>query len=468
MHIDNRASTYADLCRSFRWQVPEHFNIGVDVCGRWAGERSRFALYYEDASGFTSAHTFWDIQRAANRLANVLAALGTLAGDRVAILLPQCPEAATAHVAIYQMGALSVPLSRRCGPNALAYRLAHAGAHVAIVDAAGLPSLLSLRDRLPQLRHVIAVGGSVGDGVKRWAEVLEHASPRFTPVRTAAEDSAMIVYADTTSDRQPEGVLLAHRTLLGKLSGFVCAHDFFPQPRDMFWSPADWASSSGLWGALLPTWHFGMPLLAYNGPVDAGKALALIEKYGVRNALLGPTTLQAMMTDVAEPATTYDLDLRTLTSAGGPLADALVHWAEEKLNVRIGETLGRTGLNGIAGHCATRWPAKPGAIGRAFPGHRVAVVDHQGNVLPPGELGLVAVHRRCNGEDDPVMMLGCWRSPAATAAQFVGDDWGLTGDLGRMDDDGYLWCQEPAGDVFNIDDAESDRIQGQAGPDDGR
>lgn len=206
--------------------MPEKFNIALDVCGRWAAERSRFALYYEDESGFTSAHTFWDIQRQANRLANVLAALGTLAGDRVAILLPQCPETAIAHVAIYQMGALAVPLSHLFGPDALEYRLGDSAAHVAIVDDSSLPKLLALRDRLPQLRHVIGVGAALGNGVKAWAEVLEHASPRYTPALTAADDAAMIICTSGTTGK-PKGALMAHRTLLGNLSGYVCSHDFF-------------------------------------------------------------------------------------------------------------------------------------------------------------------------------------------------------------------------------------------------
>jgi hypothetical protein len=183
MFIDRQASSYDALCRSFRWQLPERFNIGVDLCGRWAEDRSRFALYYEDESGFSSAHTFWDIQRQANRLSNVLAALGTLPGDRVALILPQCPEAAIAHVAIYQMGALAVPLSPLCTPDALAYRLGDAGAHLAIVDATTLPTLRQLRDKLPQLQHLLGVGAVAGQDLKRWEEVLEHASPRYTPQR---------------------------------------------------------------------------------------------------------------------------------------------------------------------------------------------------------------------------------------------------------------------------------------------
>jgi acetyl-CoA synthetase len=448
MEINSLLGGYAALAENFRWQVPEKFNIAVDVCGRWAAERSRFALYYEDESGFTSAHTFWDIQRQANRLANVLAALGTLAGDRVAILLPQCPETAIAHVAIYQMGALAVPLSHLFGPDALEYRLGDSGAHVAIVDDSSLPKLLALRDRLPQLRHVIGVGAALGKGVKAWAEVLEHASPRYTPALTAADDAAMIIYTSGTTGK-PKGALMAHRTLLGNLSGYVCSHDFFPQAGDMFWSPADWAWTGGLWDVLLPTWHFGMPLLAYKGRFDPGKAFSLIEKYGIRNSFLFPTALKMMMKAVPDPRAQYDLDLRSIMSAGEPVGEAVFHWAQEKLGVTINEMFGQTEMNYVVGNCASRWPAKPGAMGRAYPGHRVAVVDAQGKVLPAGELGEVAVHRLCNGEPDPVIMLGYWQNPPATADKFVGDGWGLTGDLAKIDADGDLWYQGRADDVFN-------------------
>jgi len=441
------AHDYDELSTDFRWQVPERFNIGVDVCGRWAEERSRFALYYEDEHGFTSAHTFWDIQRAANRLSNVLAALGTLRGDRVAIMLPQCPETGISHVAIYQMGAVAVPLSHLFGPDALEYRLGHAGAHVAIVDETTLPKLMEVRDRLPALKHVIGIGAAQGHGVKRWAEVLEYASPRYLPADTAADDPAMIIYTSGTTG-QPKGALMAQRTLLGNLPGYVCSHDFFPQCRDLFWSPADWAWTGGLWDVLLPTWHFGQPLLAYKGRFDAEKAFALIEKYGVRNTFLFPTALKMMMKAVPDPKAKYDLDLRTIMSAGEPVGEAVFHWAQEKLGVTINEMFGQTEMNYVVGNCAAKWPAKPGAMGRPYPGHRVAVIDAEGHVLAPGEVGEVAVHRSCNGQNDPVIMLEYWKNPAATAEKFIADGWGLTGDLARMDEEGYLWYQGRADDVF--------------------
>ena len=322
-----------------RSQLNGPFNLAHDVCGRWAVERSRFALYYEDESGFASAHTFWDIQRQANRLSNVLAALGTLAGDRVAILLPQRPETAIAHVAIYQLGGLALPLSQCLGPDALEKRLGDAGAHLAIVDEGSLPQLLPLRERLPQLRHVIGVGAAVGRGVRGWAAVLEHASTRYTPRLTAADDPAMILHSDGGGAK---GVTLACQTLLGGLDAFVGAHDAFPQPGDLFWSPADWAERAGLCDGLLPTWLLGMPLLAYNGRFDAGKAFALIERYGVRNLLLSPAELRTMRQAVSEPGAIYDLDLRTIVCTGEPPADDLCDWARARLGVTIKGWFGRS------------------------------------------------------------------------------------------------------------------------------
>ncbi|MCU0812366.1 MAG: AMP-binding protein [Thiobacillaceae bacterium] len=338
MEIDRQGCNDEVPGRTVDSPVSEHFNIAVDVCGRWAEDRSRFALYYEDEEGVTSAHTFWDIQRAANRLSNVLAALGTLPGDRVAILLPQCPEAAIAQIAIYQMGAVAVPLSQRLGPDALAYRLGDSGTHLAIVDQATQARLLPLRQQLPELRHLLGVGGAAGEGVRRWAEVLAHASPRYSPATTAASDPAMTLYGNRTTG-MPKCTLMAHRALLGRLDGYVCSHDGFPQPRDLFWSPADWASPDGLWNVLLPTWHFGMPLLAYKGRFDAGKAFSLIEKYGVRNSFLPSTTLRKMMAAVPEPRATYDLDMRTLVSAG-PIGQAVLEWAREKLGLPIHKMCG--------------------------------------------------------------------------------------------------------------------------------
>ncbi|MCX7164056.1 MAG: AMP-binding protein [Rhodocyclales bacterium] len=451
--LDVTARDWQTLRASFRWQVPVRYNIARACCGRWADDRSRFALYYEDEAGHTEAWTFWDVQQAANRLSNVLGAMGVMAGDRVAIMLPQRPETGIAHMACYQMGAIAVPVSHLSGADALEYRLSHAEARVAIIDEDGLEQIAAVRDRLPQLKHVIGVGAARESWVREWTALLALASSRYTPLDTAADDPAMIIYTSGTTGN-PKGALMAQRTLLGNLPGFVSSHNFYPQRGDLFWSPADWAWTGGLFDALLPSWNFGQPLLGYRGRFDAEKAFWLMEKYAVKNSFLFPTALKMMMKAVPQPRQKYDLVLRSIMSAGETVGAAVCHWGQEALGVTVNEMYGQTEINYIVGNCATVTPPEPGAMGRGYPGHHVAVLDDEGQPAVPGETGEVCVQRSCDGAMDPVFMLGYWNNPQATAEKFPGggiDDpaaWGRTGDLARLDERGVLWYQGRSDDMF--------------------
>ena len=437
---------YDELYRGFRWDVPERYNMARACCGNWAPDRGRFALYWEDESGAMAAYTYWDLQQAANRLSNALAALGVKRGDRVAIILPQRPETAIAYIAVFQMGAIALPLSHLFGPDALEYRMEHAEASVAIVEPATIANLWAIRERLTHLRHVIGVGGAIERGVLQWQDLLANASTRFHGVDTHADDPALIIYTSGTTG-PPKGALKAHRTLIGNVPGFVHSHDFFPRTGDMFWSPADWAWTGGLMDALLPSMMFGVPILGYRGRFDAEKAYYLIEKYGVRNSFLFPTALKLMMKAVPEPKKKYDFDLRSVMSAGESVGVTVFEWAKEHLGVTINEMFGQTEINYVVGNCQSAWPAKPGSIGRPYPGHRVAVIDDKGNDLPSGELGEVAIHRNFNGQSDPVFFLEYWKNPQATKEKFIGD-WGCTGDQAKVDEDGYLWYQGRSDDVI--------------------
>jgi acetyl-CoA synthetase len=154
-----------------------------------------------------------------------------------------------------------------------------------------------------------------------------------------------------------------------------------------------------------------------------------------------------MMKAVPEPRKKYDLELRSVMSAGESVGVTVIEWAKEQLGVTVNEMFGQTEINYVVGNCQAAWPVKPGSIGRPYPGHRVAVIDEQGHERPRGELGEIAVHRECQGEADPVFFLEYWKNPQATKDKFVGD-WGLTGDQGKMDEDGYLWYQGRSDDVI--------------------
>jgi acetyl-CoA synthetase len=433
---------YEELYRSHRWEVPQRYNIARSCCTRWAGEASRIALHWEDESGATATHTFRDIQRAANRLSNALAALGVQRGDRVALLLPQRPEMAIAYIAIFQMGAIALPLSHLFGPEALEYRLHHAGASVAIVEPTTIANLWAVRDKVPSLRHVIGVAGATENGVQLWDSLLASSRDEFTCLDTTAEDPALIIYTSGTTGA-PKGALHAHRVIIGNIPGFVYSHDLFPQPNDVFWSPADWAWAGGLFDALLPSWYFGLPVLGYRGKFDAEKAYHLIAKYKVTSTFLFPTALKLMMKAFPTPKDRFDFRLRSLMSAGESVGTTVLDWAKEGLGVTINEMFGQTEINYVVGNCNVAWPVKPGSIGRPYPGHVVSVIGEDGREVPRGELGEIAIKR----EQDPVFFLEYWKNPQATRDKFIGD-WATTGDQGRMDEDGYLWYQGRSDDVI--------------------
>ena len=438
---------YREVYESFRWQVPERFNIAHACCDRWANERHRLALHWEDESGETRTVSYWELQEASNRLANALASMGIARGDRVAIILPQRPETVVAYLACWRMGAVAVPLSFLFGPDALEYRLANSESKAALVDPQGLANLEALRGRLPLLAHVIGVAGARGAGVMGWEETLAQAARRFATVDTVASDPSTIIYTSGTTG-PPKGALLPHSVMIGNLPGFEHSHDGFPREGDLFWTPADWAWTGGLWDALMPTLYHGRAILGYRGRFEPERALALMDKYQVRNAFIVPTALKLMMKAVPRPRERYDINLRSVMSAGEPVGAAVVQWCREELGVTVNEMFGQTEINYIVGNSRELWPVKPGSMGRPYPGHRIAVIDDEGRSLGPGQVGDIAVHRQwIDGTPDPIFFLGYWHNDAATAGKYTGD-WCRTGDQALLDEDGYLWFQGRSDDMF--------------------
>ncbi|RVU17725.1 acyl-CoA synthetase [Methylobacterium oryzihabitans] len=425
----HRAETYEDLVAGFRWRIPAYYNIGTDVCDRHA-PGNPLALIHLDETGRAHRYGFDDIRLASNRFANVLAAHGLVRGDRLAVLLPQAPETAIAHVTGFRAGLITIPLFTLFGPDALAYRLGNSGARAVVTDRGGAAILATLRDRLPELERVYCIDGP-GEGAEDFHALCARASDAFAPLDTAADDPAVIIYTSgTTGD--PKGALHAHRVLLGHLPGVELPQDFFPQPGDRFWTPADWAWIGGLFDVLLPSWHHGVPVVAHRArKFDPEAAFRLMAEHEVRNVFLPPTALKLMrqVRNERPPG----LALRSVGSGGESLGQEILAWGEAVLGLTINEFYGQTECNLVASSCAGLFPVRPGAIGRAVPGHQLRIVDGEGREVPDGTPGQIGIRR-----PDPVMFLGYWRNAAATEKKFAGE-FLLTGDLGRREPDGTLW-----------------------------
>src|ERR1019366_7821152 len=409
------------------------------------------AIRYEHENGTRRNFTYEELDASADRLAAALCRRGVERGDRVAIVMPQRFETAVAHIALYRLGAVAMPLSMLFGPEALEYRINDSGARVALVDESGIDNVRAARSLCPQLATVVAVGAAEGRGDADWRGLLEESDAAFVAVETEADDPAVLIYTSGTTG-PPKGALLPHRVLIGNLPGFVCSQNWFPQDDAVFWSPADWAWTGGLMDALLPTLYFGREIVAYQGRFAPETAFGLMERYGVTHTFLFPTALKAMMKAEPAPGKRYTLRLRAIMSAGEAMGDAVFAWCRDRLGVVANEMFGQTEINYIVGNCAKRWPARPGSMGRPYPGHRVAVIDDDGRECRRGTPGDVALHRRdIHGDRDPVFFLGYWKRDDATLAKFTGDaddSWCRTGDTAVMDEAGYLWYQGRSDDVF--------------------
>jgi acetyl-CoA synthetase len=433
--------SYDEVCKSFRWKIPEHYNIGVDICDKWAAQPDRLALVYENESGQVERYSFADLKRLSNRLANGLKASGIEQGDRFGILLPQCPETAISHIAVYKIGAIAIPLFTLFGTDAIEYRLSNSEAKGIVTDAANLPKIMQIWPNLPLLKVVIVTRGAKADQVLDFDELVEKGSDGFNPLQTRADDPALIIYTSGTTG-PPKGALHAHRVLLGHLPGVEFPHNFFPQVNDFFWTPADWAWIGGLIDVLFPSWHHGVPVLAHRAKkFDPEEAFHLIAKYNIRNAFMPPTALK-LMRQVKNPRSRYSYKMRSIGSGGETLGEELLDWGREAFDLTINEFYGQTEANLVVGNCAVIMQNLPGSMGRAVPGHRLAVVDADGRAVPAGTVGEVAVQR-----PDPVMFLEYWKNPEATADKYIGD-WCLTGDLAKQDEAGYFWFVGRKDDVI--------------------
>ena len=423
---------YDELYRTFRWQVPARFNIGVEVCDRWADrDPDKLAIVAVGADGRTNDISYGWLKDVSNRLANALAAHGVAPGDRVAILLPQAPEVAAIHIAVYKLGGIALPLATLFGVEALSYRLQNSGAKALLTNAQGLAKVAAIRSELPDLTLILSVDGPE-TGTLGFHETLAQASPEFAPRPTAAGDPALMVYTSGTTG-QPKGALHAHQVLLGHMPGIEMPHDFFPQPGDRFWTPADWAWAGGLLDCLLPSLYCGVPVVARRfDKFDPAEAFAVMARHGVRNAFIPPTALR-MLRSAPDPQGRYDIRLRSVGSGGEALGAETCEWGKSALGVAINEFYGQTECNLVLSSCATIGVARPGAIGKPVPGHEVAAIRGDGTRAAVGEVGQIAVRR-----PNPVMFLEYWGRPEATREKFIGD-WMTTGDQGVVDEDGYFF-----------------------------
>src|SRR6056297_1705493 len=389
---------YDALVSAFRWDLPARLNMAVQVCDDWAArDPDRVAIL--DLSEAREEVSYGRLRQMGDGLARDLQARGVTRGDRVGVLRSQDAWCAAAHIAIWKLGAVSIPLFKLFRHDALLSRLGDAGAAWVVTDedGAGMLEGMAAQALLP--------------------DTLTLDEAPFEPVPTGPDDPAVLIYTSGTTG-SPKGALHGHRMLTGHLPGVEMSHDFLGREGDCLWTPADWAWIGALFDVLMPGLALGVPVVAARMRKFTPEACArIVRDGGVRNVFFPPTALRMLKAEgCAVPG------LRSVASGGEPLGAEMLDWGRRAFGLTINEFYGQTECNMVASSCGTLFAPRAGAIGRPVPGFEIGVIDGQGQAVV-GE-GDIAIRRGAAS-----MMLGYWNRPEATAEKFRGE-WMLTGDRG--------------------------------------
>ncbi|MGH1578293.1 AMP-binding protein [Planktotalea sp.] len=386
-----RDQTYSELHVGFQWALPSVLNMAEQCLAQPADQIAIIDLEHGPVS-------YQELETKSALLANQLQARGVKRGDRVGVLRSQDIWTAAAHLAIWSLGAISVPLFTLFQSEALDVRARDAGLALIITDPAN------------QNRETVALL-FVPDGLEA-AENL-----RLTCVETGPETPACLIYTSGTTGA-PKGALHGHKMLTGHLPGVEMSHDFLGQDGDCLWTPADWAWIGGLFDVLMPGLALGVPVVAARLPkFTPERCLDVLSRAPIRNVFFPPTALRML-----KAADVSIGSLRSVASGGEPLGGEMLEWGKRALGVDINEFYGQTECNMVASSASSLFDPCPNCIGKPVPGFDIAVLDPAGRIT--SEEGDIAIRKGAAS-----MMLEYWGKPEATVEKFRGD-WMLTGDRG--------------------------------------
>jgi acetyl-CoA synthetase len=408
-------------------------NACVECCDRHASN-DRVALFWEGADGSSRTLSFAELSRQSAQFANLLKRHGIVPGDRVAGLLPRIPELLVVLLGTLRAGAVYQPLFTAFGPKAIGHRLDGAAAKCVVTDTGNRAKL----DGIDACPFIVTVGGASGD--VDFHEALATESSEFEPVMLRGDEPFLMLFTSGTTG-PPKGVSIPLKALLAFIAYMKFGLDL--RPDDRFWNIADPGWAYGLYYAAIGPLLVGCATTMYEGPFSVEKTYAIVDKLGVTNFAGAPTAYRMMIAAGDEAAAPLKGQLRVATSAGEPLNPEVMRWFADKLDCPLLDQYGQTEIGmALVNHHGLRHPVHPGSAGRAMPGFELAVVDEDGNPLPNGQQGTLAVHRARS----PLFFFpGYW---GREGQDWVGEYY-LTGDSVERDDDGSFSFVGRSDDVIS-------------------
>ena len=437
-------NNYERMLSTFRLEVPEFFNAGFDIVDRWAEQDpNKLALLAVDDQGeLAGKYRFSDLKILSNKFANVLVDLELEQGDRGIVMLPNVPEWYVAMVGMIKLGVIPIPTTTQCTSEDLKYRINRAQIKLVVTDGANASKFDEIKLECPTLKHLILTDTQL-EGWLSYQRVLGEASANLTGVRRTKSSDPMLLYFTSGTVGYPKMVLHTQASYgIGHLVTAKFWQDL--KPDDLFWTISDMGWAKAAWSKLFGQWAIGSCLFLHNAgrKFDIPLSLKLIEKFGVTVFCGSPTVYRLF---ILEDLSKYSFPrLRHCISAGEPLNPEVMAKFEEGTGLQIYDGYGQTEtVNQLANY--RFMPIKPGSAGRPTPAFHMAVIDENGNVLPPNTEGNIAIRVK------PVRPVGLFQEylddEAEMSSVFRGD-WYYTGDKAYVDEDGYYWFVGRADDVI--------------------
>jgi len=443
---------YDEVRRSFDWKSVEaafdwsktgKVNMAHEAIDRHARgpRKNKLALLYTDGER-VDKYTFEDLMRLSNRFANALVRMGVKRGDRVFVFLPRVPETYIGILGVLKVGAIPSPLFEAFMSDAVRDRMVDAAA-VALLTNRHLLDRVPEKD-LPDLKHVILVGGR-GDKsghYRAFDEEMEKSSDRFEPVWLGREDPLILHYTSGSTGK-PKGALHVQNAMIGHYQTGQWVLDL--KESDTYWCTADPGWVTGTSYGIFAPWLNGATNLIRGGRFDAAAWYQTIQDHRVTVWYSAPTAFRMLMAAGEQLVEKYDLSsLRHVLSVGEPLNPEVVRWGWRVYKRRIHDNwwMTETGHQLISNYPSME--IRPGSMGKPIPGVEAAILDENGNPVPPNTLGLL-----CIKAGWPGMMRQIWRNPAKYDEYFRFPGYYFSGDTSYVDEDGYFWFQGRADDVIN-------------------
>lgn len=447
---------YGKTCKEFHWEdvkrglgldTGDGVNIATTAIDSHAesGRKDKVALYWEGSGGERREYTFGDMQRESNQVGNMLRSLGVKKGDRVFVFLPRIPELYVSIIGIAKIGAVAGPMFSAFGPEAIRDRLKDSGARVLITDSSLRERVQQVRDELPELNTVVVVrvpeGERLREGEVRYEEEMGKTPQGLKIEPMSLEDPFYMLYTSGTTGR-PKGVVHVQNDMIAHYITTKWVLDL--REEDVYWCSADpgWVTGTvyGLWGP----WLNGVSQVVFEGRYDAERWYSVMADYGVTVWYTAPTALRMLMKAGGEVVKGHNLSaLRYICSVGEPLNPEVIRWGMDVYGLCIHDTWWQTETGSIMITNYLSMPVRPGSMGKPFPGVEAAVIDAQGNKLPPESSGILALRPGW-----PSMMRSIWRDEKRYDEYFKIPGWYTTGDTAYVDKDGYFWFIGRADDVI--------------------